>query len=217
LTEEKKRLLSEITRLFSNLEDIEKIKEAVLEVLNSGASPIDVINAMSSGLEVVGSKYESGEYFLSELIMAGIISSEVSELLKPYLKGSAVKPTGKVILGTVKGDLHDIGKNIVAMMLSSAGFEIIDLGVDVPPERFIESIRKEEPDIVGMSCLLSIAIDEMKKIVEEIERAGLRDKVKIIVGGRPINRQLAEEMGADAYANNALEAVGIAKSLIQAT
>ena len=213
----KERLLIEVERLLSNLGDIDVVKRAVLDALNSSASPLDVINATSSGLEIVGSKYERGEYFLSELIMAGVISSEVSDLLEPYLKGSAVKPIGKVVIGTVKGDLHDVGKNIVTMMLSSAGFEVVDLGVDVPPERFIESIKKEKPDIVGMSCLLSIAIDEMKKAVKEIETAGLREKVKVLVGGRPLDNEIAKEIGADAYASNASEAVRVAKSSIRAT
>lgn len=216
LGEAKQRLLIEVERLFSDLADIDVVKKAVLNALNSGASPLDVIDAMSSGLEIVGSRYERGEYFLSELIMAGVISSEVSSLLKPHLEGSAVKPIAKVVIGTIKGDLHDIGKNIVAMMLSSAGFEVVDLGVDVPSERFIESIRKEKPDIVGMSCLLTIAIDEMKNAVKEIEEAGLREKVKVLVGGRPLTMEIAKEIGADAYASNASEAVRVAKSLIQA-
>jgi len=215
LKEEKERELAEVEKLISDLADVEVVKAAVIKALSSGATSTEVVNAMSSGLETVGSRYERGEYFLSELIMAGIISSEVSSALKPYLKGAMAKPFGKVVIGTVKGDLHDIGKNLVAMMLSSAGFEVIDLGVDVPPEKFVESVKKEVPDIVAMSCLLTIAMDEMKNIIGEMKRARLRSKVKVMVGGRPITEEFAEEIGADAYASNAIEAVRTAKSLVK--
>jgi len=214
LKEDKEEKLAEVKKLISDLADVEIVKATVIKALNSGATSMDVVNAMSSGLETVGSMYEMGEYFLSELIMAGIISSEVSNTLKPYLKDLGGKPFGKVVIGTVKGDLHDIGKNIVAMVLSSTGFEVVDLGVDVPPEKFVESVRREEPDIVAMSCLLTISMDEMKNVIEELKRAGLRNRVKVLVGGRPITKKFAEEIGADEYASNAIEAVRTAKSLI---
>lgn len=215
MKQHKERSSIEVENLISSLADVEAVKAAVSKALNSGATAIDLVNAMSSGLESVGKKYERGEYFLSELIMAGIMATEVSNMLKPYLKDSAVKPFGKVVIGTVRGDLHDIGKNIVIMMLSSAGFEVVDLGVDVSPKKFLESIRNEAPHIVAMSCLLTIAMDEMKNIIDEMIRAGLRDKVKVMIGGRPLTREFAEEIGADAYASNAIEAVSTAKSLIK--
>lgn len=210
-----KMVLVKVERLISDLADVEMVKAATVNALHSGATPMDVANAMGRGLEMVGSRYEKGEYFLSELIMAGIISTEVASMLKPYLRGSATKPLGKVIFGTVRGDLHDIGKNIVIMMLSSAGFEVVDLGVDVSPEKFVETIRKEDPDIVAMSCLLTISMDEMKNVIDETKRAGLRNQVKMLVGGRPVTKEFAEEIGADAYASNAIEAVKTTKSLIK--
>lgn len=215
MSELKEKKLDEIEKLISGLADIEAVKVSVVKALDSGAKPTDVVNAMSSGLEVVGNRYEKGEYFLSELIMAGIISNEVSDMLKPYLEASASKPFGKVVIGTVKGDVHDVGKNIVAMMLSSTGFQVVDLGVDVPLEMFLEKIREGRPEMVAMSCLLTISMDETRNIIEEIRRAGLRDGVKIMVGGRPITKEFAEEIGADAYASNAAEAVRIARSLLE--
>lgn len=208
-------ILAEVEKAISDLADVEVVKSTVMRALKSGAKPMDVVNAMSSGLETVGSKYERGEYFLSELIMAGILSAEISKILKPYLESSMTEPFGKVVLATVKGDVHDIGKNIVGMMLSSAGFEVLDLGVDVPSEKIVETVREEKPDIVAMSCLLTIAMDEMKNVIDTMGRAGLRDKVRVLVGGRPVTREIAEEIGADAYASNAIEAISTAKSLIK--
>lgn len=213
LKKDEESALAEVQKLTSDLGDVEAVKAGVKKALRFGATPTDVVNAMGLGLKTVGNKYERGEYFLSELIMAGIISAEISKMLKPYLKRSKVRPFGKVAIGTVKGDLHDIGKNIVAMMLSSAGFEVIDLGVDVPSEKFVDAIREKKPDILAMSCLLTIAMDEMKNVVEEITRAGLRNKVKVLVGGRPVTKDFAEDIGADAYAGNAIGAIAIAKSL----
>ena len=215
MSELKEKNLDEIGKLISELADIETVRASVVEALDSGAKPMDVVKAMSLGLEVVGNRYENGEYFLSELIMAGIISKEVSAMLKPYFEASASKPLGKVVIGTAKGDVHDIGKNIVALMLSSTGFHVIDLGVDVPPEMFLEKVREERPGIVAMSCLLTISMDEMRNVIEQIRRAGLRDRVKIMVGGRPITKEFAEEIGADAYASNAAEAVRIARFLLE--
>jgi len=215
LTKDEENALAEVERLIADLADVEAVKAAVMKTLRFGAEPMDVVNAMSSGLQIVGTKYESGEYFLSELIMAGILSAEISKILKPYLESSMTEPFGKIVIATVKGDVHDIGKNIVAMMLSSAGFEVVDLGVDVPSEKIVETVREEKPDIVAMSCLLTIAMDEMKNVIDAIGRAGLRDMVKVLVGGRPVTREFAEEIGADAYASNAIEAIATSKLLIK--
>ncbi|MEM2915402.1 MAG: corrinoid protein, partial [Candidatus Bathyarchaeia archaeon] len=193
---------------------VENDKNIVTEALDSGIDPVDVVNAMSKGLEIVGQKYETGEYFLSELIMAGVIATEITSILKPHLGKSTEKPIGKVVIGTVRGDLHDIGKNIVIAMLSSSGFSVVDLGIDVPCEKFVEAIEKERPDILAMSCLLTMGMDEMRKVIEELSRVGLRGNVKIMVGGRPITSEFAEKIGADAYGSNAAEAVKIAKLLV---
>jgi methylmalonyl-CoA mutase cobalamin-binding domain/chain len=144
--------------------------------------------------------------------MAGVMATEITNILRPHLGRSTEKPVGKVVIGTVRGDLHDIGKNIVIALLSSAGFSVVDLGVDVSCEKFMEAIEKERPDILAMSCLLTVGMDEMKKVIEELRRVGLRGNVKVMVGGRPITSQFAEEIGADAYGSNAIEAVRMAKS-----
>jgi len=212
---DRESLLGELERLLSDLSDVDRVRSVVSDLLRVGTSPVDIIDAVSRGLELVGERYERGEYFLSELIMAGIISSEISEMLRPHLTRTSAKPVGKVVIGTVRGDLHDIGKNIVSMMLSSAGFKVIDLGIDVPPERFIEAIKNEKPDIVAMSCLLTVALEEMRNTIEEIRKSGLRDAVKIMVGGRPVTREFAAEIGADAYGSDAVEAVKVAKTLIK--
>jgi 5-methyltetrahydrofolate--homocysteine methyltransferase len=205
--------LKEIQNAISEITSVENAKNLVIKALESGADPVDVVDSMGKGLEVVGEKYEKGEYFLSELIMAGILASEITNTLRPYLAKTA-KHFGKVVIGTVKGDLHDVGKNIVIAMLSSAGFEVIDLGIDVSPEKFVDAVKNEKPDILAMSCLLTIAMDEMQVVVEKLKEAGLRGNVKIIVGGRPITEEFAKKIGADAYGGNAVEAVKIAKALL---
>jgi len=206
--------LKEIQNLISELTGVENVRNVVIKALDSGVKPGDIVNAMSEGLEVVGDRYEKGEYFLSELIMAGIIASEVTNLLKPHLERLTDKPVGKIVIGTVKGDLHDIGKNIVIAMLSSRGFNVIDLGIDVPSEKFVEAVKKEKPHILAMTCLLTAAMDEMRKVIEELGKFGLRENLKIMVGGRPLSPQFAESIGADAYGGNAVEAVKIAKALV---
>jgi len=207
--------LNGIKNMVSELAGVDDIKNVVVKALSSGVNPIDMVDAMSKGLEEVGERYEKGEYFLSELIMAGILASEIANILKPHLEKSAEKPAGKVVIGTVKGDLHDIGKNIVIAMLSSAGFRIVDLGIDVPPENFVDAVKREKPDILGMSCLLTIAMNEMRTVIDKLKEVNLRGGIKVMVGGRPITPQFAEEIGADAYGSNAAEAVKIAKALIR--
>lgn len=206
--------LKEIQKLISELTGVENVRNVVIKALDSGVKPADIVNAMSEGLGVVGDRYEKGEYFLSELIMAGIIAVEVTNLLKPRLERLTDKPFGKVVIGTVKGDLHDIGKNIVIAMLSSRGFNVIDLGIDVPSEKFVEAVKKEKPHILAMTCLLTAAMDEMRKVIEELGKFGLRENLKVMVGGRPLSSQFAESIGADAYGSNAVEAVKIAKALV---
>jgi len=207
--------LLEIRRVILELEAVETARNVVYRALNSGVSPLSVVDALSDGLMVVGNKYENGEYFLSELIMAGILATEISNLLKPLLKKSEVKPIGKVVIGTVRGDLHDIGKNIVATMFSSVGFEVVDLGIDVPAEKFVDAAKTENPDIIGLSCLLTTSMDEMKNVIGKLRGADLRRNVKIMVGGRPITQEFADGIGADAFSANAIKAARTAKMLMR--
>lgn len=206
--------LGSIQKMVSGLADIEKIRKVVARALQSGIGPTEIMFAMNKGLEDVGRKYEEGVAFLSDLMMAGIIANEIYSSIEPYLDKSAKKTRGKVVIGTVKGDLHDIGKNIVISMLSSSGFSIIDLGVDVPCEKFIDAVKKEKPDIVAMSCLLTISMDEMGRIINVLKANSLRDKVRIMVGGRPITQDFADAIGADAYGSTAVDAVRVAENLV---
>ncbi|HDN62799.1 MAG TPA: cobalamin-binding protein [Candidatus Bathyarchaeota archaeon] len=206
--------LTELCKMIYDLDDIEKIKTKAKELLDRGVEPKRLIDAISHGLEEIGNRYESGEYFLSELIMGGIIGSEIINVLTPYLKSVETPRLGKVVIGTVKGDLHDIGKNLVVSMLRSSGFEVVDLGIDVPAQKFIDAVRKEEPEILAMSCLLTMAMDEMKRVIDELKRHSLRDKVKIIIGGRPTSLEFARRIGADAWGRDAVEAVKVAKTLL---
>jgi methylmalonyl-CoA mutase cobalamin-binding domain/chain len=194
--------------------DIEEVKRAVNKALNSGIGSDNIIGVLSRALEEVGEKYEKGDFFLSELMMAGHLANEVTGMLKPHLK-KVDRSLGKVIIGTVKGDIHDIGKNIVIMMLQAAGFEVIDLGIDVSTEKFLDSIKNDNVLVLGMSALLASTVDEMKTVVDALKEKGLRDKIKVIVGGRPVATQFAEEIGADAYAGDAVEAVKVVKRMLE--
>ncbi|MEM1550803.1 MAG: cobalamin-dependent protein [Candidatus Bathyarchaeia archaeon] len=144
--------------------------------------------------------------------MAGEVVKEGMKVLEPYLKVGEVKMIGKVVIGTVKGDLHDIGKNIVVTLLRASGLEVIDLGVDVPPERFVEAVKEHKPDVVAMSALLTTTMDEMENVIKALKEAGLRDKVKVIIGGAPITDEFAKKIGADAAAKDAIEGVNICKA-----
>lgn len=207
-------LLSALKNSIVNLE-FDKAKEFTRKALESGLEPPHIIGAIAEAMDTVGKKYERGEYFLSELIVAGELGKELTKMLEPYLKKEEMKKIGKVVIGTVKGDLHDIGKNIVAMMLEVAGFEVIDLGADVPPERFVEAVKREKPDIVAMSALLTTTMVEMKNVIEALKEAGVRDKVKVIVGGAPVTKDFAESIGADGYGADAIEGVRICKRWMQ--
>jgi 5-methyltetrahydrofolate--homocysteine methyltransferase len=204
-----------IQNMLSKVAGVESAKDLVITALDSGVNPLDIVDALNKGLAEVGGKYESGEYFLSELIMAGTMASEIIDILRPHLEKSAERSLGKVVIGTVKGDLHDIGKNIVIGLLSSAGFTVVDLGIDVPSEMFVDAVKREKPDVVAMSCLLTTAMDEMKKVVERLEQTSQRGDFKVVVGGRPITSEFAREIRADAYGSDAIEAVRIVKALIK--
>jgi 5-methyltetrahydrofolate--homocysteine methyltransferase len=206
--------LEEIKDLIIRVSDVEEVKETVDRILKSGVDPLEILNTLNQALDEVGRRYEKGEYFLSELIMAGVLSTEVTSLLEPHLIRSRRISLGKVVIGTVRGDIHDIGKNILIMMLRSAGFDVVDLGVDVPAENFANAIEEKQANILGMSALLTSSMDEMKKVTETIEKRGLRNRVKIVVGGRPLTREFAKEIGADGYAKDAVEAVKVIKDLV---
>jgi len=189
----------------------EKALKIAREKLEAGEDPLKILDDLKVAAEKVGEKYEKGEFFVADLVMAGEIMKEVSELVRPKLKelGKAREPVGKLVIGTVEGDIHDIGKNIAVTMAEASGFEVIDLGVDVPPQKFVEAIKQHNPEVVGMSGLLTLAIESMKKTVDAIKEAGLRDKVKIIIGGGRVDEYAKEYSGADAWTNDAAKGIRI--------
>ena len=190
----------------------EEAMASVKELLDKREDPLKIMEQCKKAVEIVGARFEKGEYFLPELIMAGHMLTEISNRVKPVLsKGLEVKRIGKVVMGTVEGDVHDIGKNIVNFLLDANGFEVIDIGIDVPAEKFVQAIRDFSPQVVGLSSLLTLAYDSMKKTVQAIERADLRNKVKIIIGGAQVNDTIKEYAGADAYGKDAMAGVLLAK------
>jgi 5-methyltetrahydrofolate--homocysteine methyltransferase len=191
------------------------VRAATEAALAAGTDPNILLNEyMIPAMDVVGKKYEAGEYFVPELLMAARAMKGSLELLRPLLAAGGVAPVARVAIGTVKGDLHDIGKNLVAAMLEGGGFEVIDLGVDVPAEKFIAAIRDQQANIVAMSALLTTTMGSMKGVVESIQSAGLRSHAKVIIGGAPITERFATEIGADGYSANASGAVGLARKLL---
>jgi trimethylamine corrinoid protein len=181
-------------------------------LLTEGADPVGILEDCKRAMDVIGERFASGEAFIPELVMAGEIMQAIAAKLKPYLSGeTAGSKVGVVVIGTVKGDIHDIGKDIVVTMLDIAGFEVVDLGVDVPAERFVQIIRERRPQIVGMSGLLTVAIDAMKNTIAEIDAAGIRNGVRIMVGGAPITEQVRGYTGADGWGKDAVEAVELAR------
>jgi 5-methyltetrahydrofolate--homocysteine methyltransferase len=191
-------------------------KNAVQAALDAKLDPGQILtNGMIAAMKEVGKRFEDGDYFVPEMLIAARAMQAGMALLKPYLVGSGVKSAGKVSIGTVKGDLHDIGKNLVALMLEGAGFEVKDLGVDVPPEKFIEAINTGNADIIALSALLTTTMPNMKTTIDAIQQAGLRDKVKIIIGGAPVTQDYANQIGADGYSADASRAVALAQSLLQ--
>ena len=175
---------------------------------------MEIIQSLREGVDIVGRRYQAQEYFLSELIMAGVMAEEVVGLLRPRLAASSTYMLGRVVIGTVRGDIHDIGKKLVSTMLISAGFDLVDIGVDAPAEDFITAARKNNPKIVAMSCLLTNAMDEMKGVVAALDDAGLRSSLRVLIGGRPVSKEFAREIGADGYGADAVEAVRAAKGLL---
>ena len=191
------------------------VQEKVKDALASGLNPGVILNeSMIAAMSEVGRRFEEGEFYVPEMLIAARAMQSGLALLKPHLQESDVKSAGKVVIGTVKGDLHDIGKNLVAMMLEGAGFEIYDLGTDVTPQKFIETARSVDADIIAMSALLTTTMTNMKVTIDALTDAGLRSSLKVMVGGAPITDQYAAQIGADGYAVDASRAVRGAKSLL---
>ena len=192
-----------------------RIRGLVELALSLGAGPSEILSAMAEGMEEVGRRFEEGEYFLADLVMAAEAFNLGLRALKPRLEAEGLsKPIGRVVIGTVEGDIHDVGKNMVAAMLSSAGFEVIDLGANVPIDDFVEAAARDGADIVAMSALLDSNMWNMKAVIERLRERGLRDRVKVIIGGAPTNERFAMEIGADAYGRDAVEAVRKCKELL---
>jgi corrinoid protein of di/trimethylamine methyltransferase len=185
------------------------------QALAEGADPLQIVNTcLVPAMDEVGRRFECNEYFVPELLISARAMKSSLELIRPLLVARGDKPIGRVAIGTVRGDLHDIGKNLVASLLEGGGFEVIDLGVNVTPEKFIETIQEKDATIVAMSALLTTTMPAMKTTIEAFKQAGVREKVKILVGGAPITQKYAEEIGADGYSDNAVGAVALAKRVV---
>lgn len=194
-----------------------RVSELTQEFLDQGCPAKEILDeGLIPGMSVVGQKFQEGEYFIPEMLLSARALNGGLELLRPLLEASDVKPVAKVLVGTVKDDIHDIGKNLVAVMLRGGGFEVIDAGVDVAPDRFVELAKESHVDIIGLSALLTTTMTSMKDTVDAFEADGSRDKVKIMIGGAPVTTDYAQKIGADGYAPNAAAAVEMAKKLIGA-
>jgi len=194
---------------------MEEVKKLTEEALNHGEPPEAILkDGFIQAMDRIGVRFKSGEIYIPEVLIAARAMHAGMDVLKPILSKSTTRLSKKVAIGTVKGDLHDIGKNLVAMMLEGGGFEVVDLGIDVSAEKFVEAIQTYKPQVIGMSALLTTTIREMKVTLEAIEKAGLRKKVKTIVGGAPLTEKFAREIGADGYAPDAASAVDVVISLL---
>ena len=195
--------------------DAKKAHAATVAAIAAGVEPMALIQeSMVPAMDEVGRLFECEEYFVPELLLAGRAMKGAMELLKPLLVAAGQKMAVRVVIGTVKGDLHDIGKNIVASMLEGSGFEVIDLGTDVSPENFVAAVEQRKPHVVCMSALLTVTMPAMKLTIDALQTAGLRTNVKVLIGGAPVTHQYAKEIGADGYSENASGAVGLVKNLL---
>ncbi len=191
---------------------VDKAAPLVHSALDQGLAPKDILdNGLIVGMTEVGVRFKRGDMFVPEVLMAAKTMQAGMEILRPLLAAAGSKMAGKIVMGTVKGDLHDIGKNLVSMMCEGAGFEVIDLGFNVPPEAIIEAVKKHKPEIVGMSALLTTTMRAMGHTIKALEEAGLRDSVKVMVGGAPVDAAFAERIGADGYGSNAVAGAETAK------
>jgi methanogenic corrinoid protein MtbC1 len=208
-------------RLLDAIADMKEDEALALAkaMLDGGEDPLRVLELCRNAMETVGKRFQDGEYFLPELILAGEMLESIGLMAKPLIQkggAAAAKKHGRVLIGTVHGDLHDIGKNIVTFMLDINGYEVKDIGIDVPVERFLEEIRSFQPSVVGLSGFLTLAFESMKETIEAIAKAGMRDKMKIMIGGGQVDETVCKYTGADAYGNNAMAAVSLCRGWIGA-
>jgi 5-methyltetrahydrofolate--homocysteine methyltransferase len=193
-----------------------EIEDLVRAAIRDGEDLQRLINqALIAAMDVVGKKYGDGEIFVPEMLVAALTMRKGLGIIKPLLTGDR-KSSGHIVLGTVKGDLHDIGKNLVSMMLEGAGFQVTDLGVDMSVEMVIDKVKELKPDVLGLSALLTTTMPEMKRVIEELKAAGIRDRVRVMVGGAPLDEKFADQIGADGYGKDAVEAVSLARKLVAA-
>jgi methanogenic corrinoid protein MtbC1 len=197
------------------MQENEALKEA-RRLLDEGADPMNILESCSKAMEIVGKRFEREEYFLPHLMMAGEMLKQITELIKPSIKEEKAHPgRGRVLMGTVEGDIHDIGKNMVVFILEVSGFEVLDIGIDQAPEKFIQAIRDFQPQVVGMSGLLTLSFDSMKGTVRAIEEAGLREKVRIMIGGGQVTEKVKGYTGADAFGADAMAGVTLCRQWIR--
>ncbi|SMC33986.1 cobalamin B12-binding domain-containing protein [Sporomusa malonica] len=195
--------------------NLAKVKKITQTLIDEGVSPLDIINqGLIGGMSVVGARFKNGEMFVPEVLVAARSMTAGIELVKPLISAENMPSAGKVMLGTVKGDLHDIGKNLVGMMLESRGYSIINVGMDVSPEKFVQLLKEHKPDVLGMCALLTTTMLHMKDTIELMKEEGIRDQVKVIVGGAPLSQDFADECGADGYAQDAGSAVDLCNRLL---
>jgi methanogenic corrinoid protein MtbC1 len=202
---------NDLSKALSDLRE-EEVLATVADRMKAGADPMAILDEARRGMETVGKRFADGEYFIPDLVYSGEILKKINEMVKPKLVGrGGTKRGGKVVIGTVAGDIHDIGKDIVVFMLDVSGFDVLDLGVDVPADRFVTTIRESGAPIVGLSGFLTLAYDSMKQTVDAIKAAGLRDKTRIMIGGGQITAEVMTYTGADAYGKDAVEGVSLAR------
>jgi 5-methyltetrahydrofolate--homocysteine methyltransferase len=194
--------------------DADKVAAQVQQALDTGMDPDEILQGgLIAGMDEVGRDFKAGDLFVPEVLIAARAMHAGMDILRPLLADSDAISAGKVLIGTVKGDLHDIGKNLVKMMVEGAGFETVDLGTDVEPQAFVDAVRQHQPDLVGMSALLTTTMVQMRTTIEALEEAGLRDSIRVMIGGAPVTAAFAQEIGADAYAADAASAVDVARAL----
>ncbi len=192
-----------------------EVKRLTQEAVDEGLNPGQILNqGLIAGMNVVGQKFKNNEFYVPEVLIAARAMHSAMDVLRPLLSDAGVQEIGSIAIGTAKGDLHDIGKNLVAMMLEGAGFEVIDLGIDVGPEKFVEVVQNQKVDVVAISALLTTTMPGMKTVIESLKSAGMREKVKTMIGGAPVTQQYADEIGADGYAPDAASAADKAKELL---
>ena len=196
--------------------DVASVQKLTSQALEEGQNPAQILNeALIPGMEVVGQKMKSGEYYIPEVLLCAKAMKTASEVLKPLLyQDGSTQPVGRVVLGSVLGDMHDIGKNLVAIMLEGAGFEVIDLGIDVPPQRFVEAIVESEAPILGLSALLTTTMLNMKEVIAALQQAGRRQSVKVMIGGAPVTQRFCDEIGADVFCRDAASGAETAKRFV---